>query len=71
MNFFPITMSAAIVIAACVATGPTRISHSTIDRGYRLSEVALAGASGSLLALLVRERDHLGAEVEAEHAPLG
>ena len=39
---------AAILLGGCVASGPTRISHNTIDPAYRLNEVFYAGAPGAM-----------------------
>ncbi len=53
---------ASILLAGCAASGPTRISHSTIDPGYRLNEVAVAGSTGSVRTIITGDPFGVGHE---------
>ena len=54
--------SSALLLAACVATGPTRISHSTTDSGYHLTEVFHAGAPGAMRTVVTGDPFGVGRE---------
>ena len=54
--------SAAALLAGCVATGPTRISHNTVDPAYRLNEVFYAGAPGAMRTVVTGDPFGVGRE---------
>jgi hypothetical protein len=62
MKTIVIAAATAVLLAACVATGPTRISHSTTDSGYQLTEVFYAGASGAMRTIVSGDPFAVGRE---------
>jgi hypothetical protein len=54
--------AAAILVTSCALSGPTRISHNTIDPAYRLNEVFYAGAPGAMRTVVTGDPFGVGRE---------
>lgn len=52
----------AILLSGCALSGPTRISHNTINPGYGLNEVYYAGASGAMRTVVTGDPFGIGRE---------